>query len=187
MVTPVRPLAKGDMAAVIAIEAEANPMPWREGDFHPFVQPAPISTPMGNFGGLSHGWPRGGAAVKMAWVWDGKVSGADTRPNGAVGAVSLPGSGIQGFACAAAVLDEVELQSIAVRSEARGRGVGSALLEALVDWAREEGYRSLHLEVRAGNVPALALYRRFGFSQVGSRRGYYQDNGEDALLLSREI
>lgn len=187
--TPVRPLAKGDLAAVLAIEAVANPMPWREGDFQPFVQPAPVNTPMGPNGGLGHGWPRGGAAVKMAWVWDGGTPGPEADSLAGVAAEDHPSlvSGIRGFACAAAVLDEVELQSIAVKGEARGRGIGSALLEVLVDWAREEGYRSLHLEVRAGNVPALALYRRFGFSQVGSRRGYYQDNGEDALLLTREI
>jgi ribosomal-protein-alanine N-acetyltransferase len=81
----------------------------------------------------------------------------------------------------------VELQSLAVDPGARRTGIGSALMECLLDWARERGYRALHLEVRAGNLPAIALYRRFGFVQTGRRRAYYQDNGEDALLLTRDF
>lgn len=171
MVTSVRPFRKGDLPAVLAIEAEANPVPWREGDFLPFVQ-APPPKP-GEGGGTAPFHPKG-EAVRMAWVHAGAAGAAG------VGTV-------RGFACALAVADEVELQSIAVERGSRGAGIGTALLEALLEWAKEAGYRTLHLEARAGNVPALSLYRRFGFAQVGCRRGYYQDNGEDALLLTREI
>lgn len=171
MVTPVRPLGRADLGAVLAIEAEANPLPWREGDFLPFVQ-APTRTD-GTGAGMPPHRPKG-EAVRMAWVL------AD--PAGS------PSSGtIRGFACAMAVADEVELQSIAVERDSRGRGIGAVLLDALLEWAKDAGYRTLHLEARAGNVSALKLYRRFGFAQAGCRRGYYQDNGEDALLLTRDI
>ena len=187
MVTPVRPLAKGDMRGVLAIEAEANPMPWREGDFQPFVQAGRTETSPEAAVENVHGWPHGGVAVKMAWVWAEAASHAGDPADPSGRPAGVPETVIRGFACAAAVADEVELQAIAVAKEARGHRIGTSLLEALLDWAKEAGYRSLHLEVRAGNVPALALYRRFGFAQVGCRRGYYQDNGEDALLLTREI
>lgn len=164
MVTAVRPLRKADLAEVLAIEAVSNPHPWHEGDFLPFVAAADeaAADPVD----LAHGTARGGA-VKRAWV--------------------LVGPDLRGFACISAVVDEVELQSIAVAPAARRGGVGSALLESLIEWAREGGYRALHLEVRAGNLPAIGLYRRFGFVQTGRRRGYYQDNGEDALLLTRDF
>lgn len=154
----MRPLRRGDLPRVLAIESVSNPSPWHEGDFRPFLPPPDGTTAEGN----RHG------AVKRAWVFAGNED-------------------VQGFACVAGVADEVELQAIAVDPACRGRGIGAALMESLVEWAREAGYRVLHLEVRAGNVPALGLYRTFGFAQVGLRRGYYQDNGEDALLLSREI
>jgi ribosomal-protein-alanine acetyltransferase len=189
-VTPVRLLRKADLPRVLAIEAEANPMPWREGDFLPFVAPAPeASHPAAGAGGPAAGAERWrGGALKVAWVYEDKGGGKD----GAEGGDDGGGRGARagetlGFACASAVADEVELQSLAVERGSRGRGIGSALLEALVEWARESGFRTLHLEVRAGNRPALGLYRRFGFAQAGIRPGYYQDNGEDALLLTREI
>jgi ribosomal-protein-alanine N-acetyltransferase len=50
-------------------------------------------------------------------------------------------------------------------------------------WARGRGATLAHLEVRAGNSPAIALYERLGYRRVGVRRGYYGDNGEDAFLL----
>ena len=181
-VTPVRLLRRSDLPGVLAIEAEANPMPWREGDFLPFVAQAPeAARPAAGDGGPAAGaerWRSG--ALKVGWVYERNGDGG-SGPGG------TPAGETLGFACASAVADEVELQSLAVERASRGKGIGTALLEALVEWARESGYRTLHLEVRAGNRPALGLYRRFGFAQAGIRPGYYQDNGEDALLLTREI
>jgi len=168
VVTSVRPLRKDDLGEVLAIEAASNPHPWHDGDFRPFAgSEDPAASPAGGPPG-----PRRGA-VKRAWVYAVPSGAGDSR--------------VRGFACIAAVADEVELQSLAVEPAARRAGIGSALLECLLEWAREGGYRALHLEVRAGNLPAIALYRRFGFVQTGRRRAYYQDNGEDALLLTRDF
>jgi len=91
---------------------------------------------------------------------------------------------IIGYIGVMSVLDEGEIMNIAVLPESRGKGVGFALLCAAKDYCRQAGIHTLHLEVRTGNSNALALYRKCGFIQTGMRRGYYADNGEDALLFS---
>jgi ribosomal-protein-alanine N-acetyltransferase len=85
------------------------------------------------------------------------------------------------------VADESHLLNIAVRPDARGGVVGSALLRECIRRGARAGADRIHLEVRAGNGPALRMYEREGFSFQGIRRGYYADTGEDAVLLSREI
>jgi [ribosomal protein S18]-alanine N-acetyltransferase len=94
---------------------------------------------------------------------------------------------VQGFACAVGAADEVELQSIAVARDHWSRGLGSALMEVLCGWARANKYRTLHLEVREGNVRALEFYGRLGFVRAGRRPRYYRDNGEAALLLVKAL
>ena len=78
---------------------------------------------------------------------------------------------------------EGHLGNLAVTVEARRRGVARALLEDLLARARERGVLRLALEVRVSNFAAQALYRAYGFRLVGLRRGYYRDNGEDALVM----
>jgi [ribosomal protein S18]-alanine N-acetyltransferase len=82
------------------------------------------------------------------------------------------------------VLDEAHIATIAVHPDYRQRGIGKALLRASMDAAYAEGARIYHLEVRAGNVAAQKMYADFGYEIVGRRPRYYQDNGEDALLLT---
>lgn len=79
--------------------------------------------------------------------------------------------------------DEGEIPSIAVRHEARRRGIGSTLLTALIDEARSLEVRKIFLEVREHNAPAKALYRKNGFLYVGERRRFYTDPDEDAHIL----
>ncbi len=71
----------------------------------------------------------------------------------------------------------------------RRRGVGRALLEAAVDWAREAGVRKLELHVFPHNAPAIALYRRFGFAEEGYRRAHYRRGREyvDAILMALDV
>lgn len=102
--------------------------------------------------------------------------------------VAVDGTRMVGYAVFQRILDEAELLNIRVASAYRRRGVGRRLLAACrADLA---GARCLHLEVRAGNRAALALYREAGFVQVGIRRGYYpaaRDGREDALLLRLDL
>jgi ribosomal-protein-alanine N-acetyltransferase len=82
--------------------------------------------------------------------------------------------------------EEAEVLTLAVRPEARGRGLGRALIEAALAHARAAGASGMFLEVAADNAPALALYERAGFARLGTRRGYYPRPGGpavDALTL----
>ncbi len=83
-----------------------------------------------------------------------------------------------GYVIAWVIAEEAEVLTLAVDPAARRRGVGRALLEAAL-----AGAHRAHLEVRADNAAARALYEGFGFAVVGRRRAYYAD-GEDALLMA---
>ena len=76
-----------------------------------------------------------------------------------------------------------------VAAERRGQGIGRALLEAAVDWARAAGVTKLELHVFPWNEPALRLYERFGFEREGVRRGHYRRGGEevDAILMAYRL
>ncbi len=98
------------------------------------------------------------------------------------------GRAIVGFAGQMFVDDEAHVNNIAVDPDWQGRGLGAALLVDLVRTGVQRGVRHLTLEVRVGNDPALALYRRFGLAPVGVRRNYYPATGEDALVMwARDI
>jgi ribosomal-protein-alanine N-acetyltransferase len=88
-----------------------------------------------------------------------------------------------GFALTWRAADELHVIDLAVTPEARRSGFGRALVDAVVADARAQNARLLLLEVRAGNAPALALYRSAGFFEHGVRRAYYSDNGEDAVEM----
>jgi ribosomal-protein-alanine N-acetyltransferase len=76
------------------------------------------------------------------------------------------------------------IMNVAVDPDARRTGVATGLLGALLERVDDPGARYT-LEVRESNVAAIALYERFGFRTAGMRRRYYQDNGEDALIMWR--
>jgi ribosomal-protein-alanine N-acetyltransferase len=82
------------------------------------------------------------------------------------------------------LVDEMHVSTLAVHPEMRGRGIGERLLLAGLEQAWSQGAEMSTLEVRPSNEAALALYRKYGFELVGRRRAYYQDNNEDALLLT---
>ena len=90
---------------------------------------------------------------------------------------------ILGFVGAHIILDEGHITNVAVIKEACGHGLGRLLMDALMQLAANLGARYLTLEVRASNAVAVALYRSLGFIKVSVRKKYYDDNGEDALLM----
>lgn len=92
-----------------------------------------------------------------------------------------------GFAAAAIVAGEVELESIAVEPDSQRRGIARALCESIICWARTAGAQVLTLEVRSSSIGAGALYRSLGFIQIGSRPGYYAKPSDDALILQLDL
>jgi ribosomal-protein-alanine N-acetyltransferase len=82
---------------------------------------------------------------------------------------------------------QADVLTIAVRQAYWGRGIGSALLDALVTAARDRGCAEVFLEVRADNSRAHGLYRRRGFADIGIRRGYYQPSGADAITMRKDL
>ena len=101
--------------------------------------------------------------------------------------VAEQAGGIVGYAVSWCVMDEAELANLAVAVDARGAGVGGALLDAVIAAARQSGADSMHLEVRESNAAARALYASRGFQAVGRRRRYYRAPVEDALILRARL
>ncbi len=105
------------------------------------------------------------------------------RPSSELWVMEHPVAGILAYAVLWCVLHQAELANIAVRSEYRGQGYASRLLERVLQIARDREVETIYLEVRASNTRALELYERFGFSQVGVRKNYYDKPKEDALVM----
>jgi ribosomal-protein-alanine N-acetyltransferase len=82
------------------------------------------------------------------------------------------------------LVDEGHISTLAVATRLRRRGIGQALLREALAFLAGSGMLTASLEVRASNRAAQSLYRKFGFAVSGRRRGYYQDNGEDALVMT---
>jgi len=93
---------------------------------------------------------------------------------------------IVGFSGIWMMADEAHLTNIAVRQQYRGKGLGEFLVIATIDLAMQLKASFMTLEVRASNLIAQNLYHKYGFVQMGIRRGYYLDNREDAIIMSTD-
>lgn len=79
--------------------------------------------------------------------------------------------------------DSGDITNVAVHPDYRKQGVGSMLVASMIQLARKEKLVSMNLEVRKSNIAAQKLYSKYGFEIVGTRKGYYSDNREDALIM----
>ena len=96
---------------------------------------------------------------------------------------AVSGGRLVGYLICSRYADVWHLMNIAVDPPMRRRGIATALLEEMIARAGDDA--SYTLEVRPSNGTAIALYERFGFRSAGTRRRYYQDTGEDALIMWR--
>ena len=100
--------------------------------------------------------------------------------------VALDGERVAGYIGSQSVLGESDMMNVAVHPDYRRRGIAEALILALVEAVKAElDSHCLTLEVRASNDPAIALYRKLDFEQIGLRRNYYRNPKEDALILRK--
>lgn len=100
--------------------------------------------------------------------------------------VALDGDYVIGYVGSQAVLGEADMMNLAVAPEHRRDGVGMRLVRTLIDGLKGMDCHCLTLEVRVSNDPAIRLYEKMGFAQVGRRPNYYFHPKEDALILRKE-
>ena len=122
-----------------------------------------------------------------AWTTEMLVGELEQQPGSRYYLVALEDDRIVGYGGLLGVGEQADVVTLAVAASHWGHGIGSTLLEALMDEAARRGCTELFLEVRTDNVRAQQLYRRYGFTEIGVRRGYYQPSGADALVMRRAL
>ncbi len=93
---------------------------------------------------------------------------------------------LAGYLIISRYVDAWHVMNIAVAPQFRRRGIATALLQKLFEQTEDGSRRGYTLEVRVSNAGAIKLYERLGFTARGTRRGYYTDNREDALIMWRD-
>lgn len=182
----IRRMRKEDIAQATQIDREAFPTMWPQVNFHhelanrmahyvvAYKELEAIPEPAKAV--PEKGFSRLASRVKQLFGAD-RVSVLDK-----VAAAHY----IIGFMGIWMMADEAHIINIAIREQHRRRGIGELLLIVGIDLATKLKANMITLEVRASNVAAQKLYAKYGFIEVGVRRGYYSDNKEDALLMSTE-
>lgn len=94
---------------------------------------------------------------------------------------------IAGYVGSQSVLDAADMMNLAVSPDFRQQGVGQALVNGLINHLQQNNVIALLLEVRVSNTPAISLYEKLGFVEVGRRPKYYRNPREDALILRKEL
>ena len=102
-------------------------------------------------------------------------------------AARLSDGSVVAYAGMVAVLDEGQITNVATLPEHRRRGLGRALVEAIIAYAKEKGLASIVLEVRNSNFAAVELYRSMGFSPCGLRKDFYRFPTENALIMVKRL
>lgn len=127
-------------------------------------------------------------ASLQAFPWS-RANFADSLTAGHSVWVCRLGGDLVGFSVVMSVIDEAHLLTIGIDRRYQGQGYGARMLRHCMESARLGGAGKLFLEVRPSNERAVALYRHFGFRQIGLRKGYYPavDGREDALVFDKEL
>ena len=118
--------------------------------------------------------------------WSEKSVASELENQLALWLVAVEGETVVGYVGSQTVMDETDMMNVAVHPDSRRRGIAEMLVTALVEALKQLGSRCLTLEVRASNAPAIALYEKLGFTEIGRRKNYYRNPREDALILRKE-
>ena len=124
--------------------------------------------------------------ICFADPWSEKSVASELDNKWALWLVALEGDTVVGYIGSQTAVDETDVMNVAVHPDHRRQGIAEALIEKLVLELKARGSHALMLEVRASNAPAIALYEKLGFLQVGLRKNYYRNPKEDALILRKE-
>lgn len=166
----VEPMQASDVQEVVAIERLSFSRPWPMGAYRYEIRHNPRAhyfvVRRQEEGAAQREEPRRGFLARFR--------STDQR---------LPIVGYGGFWCSAR---EVHISTIAVHPRLRRKGIGQLILIAMIEKARSSGADHMTLEVRASNLVAQSLYRKYDFQVVGRKRRYYSDSGEDAVVMAAQ-
>ena len=154
----IRALQEMDLEAVLAIERASFRSPWSHRLFQQEIS----------------------NALSRCWVALGPRHGKEAAKAG-------PGGELVGYVCSWVVQEEMHIMNLATHPSRRRLGIARALLGHLLSYAVEAAVERIVLEVRRSNTPAQSLYHSLDFKVVGRRPSYYQDTGEDALIMVKEM
>lgn len=184
----IRLMGKPDVSQVAEIDREAFPDQWPMANYQHELENqlayyivACDSGQVVEGSGVKASPGRGlsGLASRMRqWFSYERFFGEEPYPSGR--------EYVLGFAGFWVIAGEAHLTNVAVRESHRRQGIGELLLMTVIELARDLNASFVTLEVRASNNLAQNLYRKYGFSQTGIRRGYYINNREDGILMSTE-
>ena len=118
--------------------------------------------------------------------WSEAAFAAALTDEKAVTLAAFCGDVLCGFITGVYLLDTVDIYSVAVSAEYRGKGVGKRLLEEFFSVLPDD-VQAVNLEVRESNVPAIKLYEKTGFERVGLRKNFYQEPRENAVLMPKTL
>jgi len=124
---------------------------------------------------------------KIPWSLNSIETDLTSNNNVATYLVAVLNEKIVGYIGMWQILDEAQVTNLCVSKEFRGRKIASLLIESLIVFAREHEAIQLTLEVRQSNSPARTVYERAGFVEICKRNNYYKDNGEDAIIMLKNI
>ena len=119
-------------------------------------------------------------------AWSEKSIASELDNKLAYWLVALEEDRVAGYVGSQTVLDWTDMMNVAVHPDFRRRGIGEALVRQLAADLKAMGSHCLTLEVRQSNAPAISLYEKLGFVQVGLRKNYYRNPRENALILRKE-
>ena len=124
------------------------------------------------------------ACFSLPWTAEALASQMKDSQHEFIAAVDAEGR-VLGYVGMMFVLDEGYISNVAVAPDHRRQGIADALIDRLCKLCGEHALAFVSLEVRAGNVPAIALYKKHGFERVGLRKNYYERPKEDALIMTK--
>ena len=170
-------MALDDISGVMAIERESFPLPWPESAYRHELD----NNPNAYFIVARSPQPTHAPSVeppKRNWL-NRLLNRTSQSP------IPNPQSlSVVGYAGMWNMVDEMHIATIASHPQMRGQGIGEVLLIDLLRESQRQNALNATLEVRVSNIVAQRLYTKYGFEEVGRRKAYYQDNREDAFIMT---
>lgn len=119
--------------------------------------------------------------------WNRSFFSQDIDNESALSLVARADENVVGYICLWKILEEIQISNVAVSPGYRRRGIGQKMMEKMLTLAQERGWKKITLGVRISNLPAISLYKKFGFREAGRTKDYYRLPQEDALILERVL